>query len=524
MNQTLYKIAILVLASCFISSSVVAYSFVSGLQGQIEGQNASLVSLRNQVVTLENHIVNPSHLDVHLSSSKNELVLGQSCELMVMSNGSVPFTYSWLFERWNIDGLLSNETRTGNQPETTYALTESCLYVNAYVTATDSNGVEGRANLRILDPAIATTNYFLDTPLPIADFYMGQYSNASYFAINGTNWRNFLVNTNGSYVINTCAGNGTRVYVGCSITLNAPIIPTQNYTDIDLHGNLTLANGANCDIIHWDGSKGIIYGVHIHGATNNIFLDGNATGQSALSRGIYINASAEIPNLFVTNDIGYPSAWLFEDLTVENCRNESIRIDSANSQLSHCGFLHVNAWNSGDGEQVVYLRQVIDSFWIGGLIAGFAGQYGVNLESCTAFDFAPDYLNGCHLLIGCSIIDFHPGNIIDNTQAGDTITLAGVYDSTFHDLRMRKINNANTYDAFKMTQGWSYFNCTHNSFSDIDFITGGVTFKYGIEEDSNSANNTYSALNGASTCQTALLRNLGTGDNITCTLGMVAYT
>ena len=76
--------------------------------------------------------------------------------------------------------------------------------------------------------SISTTNYYLDTPLPLASFYVGRYSNGSYFAINGTNWDNFLVSTNASYVFQSildaapngasvCVGNGT--YTGLKLVL-----------------------------------------------------------------------------------------------------------------------------------------------------------------------------------------------------------------------------------------------------------------------------------------------------------------
>jgi parallel beta-helix repeat protein len=40
--------------------------------------------------------------------------------------------------------------------------------------------------------AVATTGYILDTPLPIADWYVGKYSTNNYFAINGSNWDNLM--------------------------------------------------------------------------------------------------------------------------------------------------------------------------------------------------------------------------------------------------------------------------------------------------------------------------------------------
>lgn len=52
--------------------------------------------------------------------------------------------------------------------------------------------------------SITTTNYYLDTPLPIADYYIGKYSNGSYFAINGSNWDNYVVGTNFTDIIYDC--------------------------------------------------------------------------------------------------------------------------------------------------------------------------------------------------------------------------------------------------------------------------------------------------------------------------------
>ena len=97
----------------------------------------------------------------------------------------------------------------------------------------------------------ATTNYFLETPIPVADYYVSQYSNSSYFAVNGSNWDNFLVDSNASYVINTCLRNLTpgrtwkeTVLLTGNITLTAPIL-VANYTKLVITGELKLANGIN---------------------------------------------------------------------------------------------------------------------------------------------------------------------------------------------------------------------------------------------------------------------------------------
>jgi hypothetical protein len=66
---------------------------------------------------------------------------------------------------------------------------------------------------------VATTGYILDTPLPIADWYVGKYSNNNYFAINGSNWDNLMAGV-GSTAWASYTGNYTLVeqYVLGNIT------------------------------------------------------------------------------------------------------------------------------------------------------------------------------------------------------------------------------------------------------------------------------------------------------------------
>jgi hypothetical protein len=57
---------------------------------------------------------------------------------------------------------------------------------------------------------IATGGYILDTPLPIADWYIGKYSNGNYFAINGSNWDNLVAGI-GSTAWAAYTGNYTKI-------------------------------------------------------------------------------------------------------------------------------------------------------------------------------------------------------------------------------------------------------------------------------------------------------------------------
>lgn len=73
---------------------------------------------------------------------------------------------------------------------------------------------------QVQSTGIATGSYFLDTPLPLATFYVGEYSNGTYYACNGSNWQNFLRTDNASYLFEMCIGNMTtggkiKVGLGC---------------------------------------------------------------------------------------------------------------------------------------------------------------------------------------------------------------------------------------------------------------------------------------------------------------------
>lgn len=58
--------------------------------------------------------------------------------------------------------------------------------------------------------ATALTGYILDTPLPIADWYIGTYGTNNYFAINGSNWDNLMRGV-GSTAWSSYSTNYTKV-------------------------------------------------------------------------------------------------------------------------------------------------------------------------------------------------------------------------------------------------------------------------------------------------------------------------
>ena len=166
---------------------------------------------------------------------------------------------------------------------------------------------------------IATTNYVLETPLPIADVYVGQYSNTSYFAVNGSNWDNFVVSSNASYVINSafdCLTVGREwqetVLLTGLFTIDSPIqIP--NYTHFILQGGITLDNGISCNILeNADGAAcevtiegGYLYGVD-GGAGSYAGIAWNQTSDAP-----YYHRTVNIKNVYIEMGSGGSTVGIY---------------------------------------------------------------------------------------------------------------------------------------------------------------------------------------------------------------------
>jgi hypothetical protein len=86
--------------------------------------------------------------------------------------------------------------------------------------------------------ATALTGYILDTPLPIADWYIGTYGTGNYFAINGSNWDNLMRGV-GSTAWAAYATNYTKVeeLVLASVTSGSVYLKDVPF-DLALMGNI----------------------------------------------------------------------------------------------------------------------------------------------------------------------------------------------------------------------------------------------------------------------------------------------
>lgn len=101
-----------------------------------------------------------------------------------------------------------------------------------------------------------TGNYYLDVPLPIASYYIGQFSNNSYFGINGSNWDCFSVTTNFPRLCNNTIGNSTD---GDKVIIQS--------------GNYIIENGAGNILVDKSVS---FHGEACHPSGTNITIEGDS--------------------------------------------------------------------------------------------------------------------------------------------------------------------------------------------------------------------------------------------------------
>lgn len=113
-------------------------------------------------------------------------------------NGSGNYQYEW-----SVNGTI-----TWHEALYEFSFLEACKIVVLSVFVQDSEGNTGYASEIVYDP-IATGSYYLDVPLPLATYHIGQFTNNSVFAVNGSNWDCFLVSDNASYVSEMVTGNMT---------------------------------------------------------------------------------------------------------------------------------------------------------------------------------------------------------------------------------------------------------------------------------------------------------------------------
>ena len=147
--------------------------------------------------------------------------------------------------------------------------------------------------------AIATTNFFLDTPLPISDWYIGRYSSNSYFAINGSNWDNLMGGV-GSSNWASFASNFTKIE---EMVLTSITFGTVYLKEVPFNYNLTIP--VNVSVIeNVNGLTRTFCNANIQGDVYTISVDsinfGYYLAQDSTNRFIN-NLTSKDASLIITN-------------------------------------------------------------------------------------------------------------------------------------------------------------------------------------------------------------------------------
>jgi parallel beta-helix repeat protein len=172
---------------------------------------------------------------------------------------------------------------------------------------------------------VATTNYYLRTPLPIADMYIGKYTNTSYFMIQGSNWNNIMVTSNKTAIEVSAFGNMTsgsvwmkEVTHDLSLTVPANIVVTESVNGAERRfGNVANTQGSPYTISVGSGSESSYYfgedrkgtvvwtSTNYSSAVNNaVSLGGTvkvADGNYVLTAPISLSVSNSVLDLGVAN-------------------------------------------------------------------------------------------------------------------------------------------------------------------------------------------------------------------------------
>lgn len=142
---------------------------------------------------------------------------------------------------------------------------------------------------------IDTGNYYLDVPLPIASYYIGQFTNGSTFAVNGSNWDCFIVSTDAGYVWNQTLGNmtnGGKLQFGSGIfQVNSKIVVQYDGTTMSgmTNNSTTIECGSNFQIELAGGSDGDLTNIVIE----YFYFDGNWSSRTANPAVIYFHGTGD---------------------------------------------------------------------------------------------------------------------------------------------------------------------------------------------------------------------------------------
>lgn len=218
--------------------------------------------------------------------------------------------------------------------------------------------------------------YVLETPFGDTDFTINKYANSSFYAVNMSNFDNFVVSTNLSYVANTCFDSGmvTVKFGPLTATITAPIVMGDNDT---LEGAgaentvFTAVNSLNNPVIQTLASATPHKGVVI----SNIGIDGNEANQAPANyptnnpQGIFL-ADCDEPivryckivncemygvwHIKISSSSGYCTGGLFTDNELVNCNWNALMIGTSGGTALYCRVTNNRVSQSADVGIAIY--------------------------------------------------------------------------------------------------------------------------------------------------------------------------
>lgn len=352
--------------------------------------------------------------------------------------------------------------------------------------------------------------YVLETPFAEVDIIIDKYANTSYYAVNMSNWDNFLVSTNASYVINSVTQlGGQHILLKPDVVIDSPIL-LQNLTHFEFDGVINASAGCTAIFKNKDTCN---YGIIIEGHGTNSIIDGNGI------------ATCGVNFTQTTDRIGvYYPTYQIKSFFVWGATSYGILINFTGSSGSTIWQDDVSSIAESSGAIACDWEYVCDSRLQGGVFDAYdTNQYTLSIKGCYSPYIHPTYMNGHHLFQSCDDLDFSC-LFLDASAGYPCVNLWGVDHSLIHDTMLRA--GSSNVDAGFYLNNTSGATCTDNVFSSIQFRNGtaaGDWFSYGIEESDNTQNyNIYMGISGRE-CGTGVIRFLGTNGNVTCTVGTVIY-
>jgi hypothetical protein len=337
----------------------------------------------------------------------------------------------------------------------------------------------------------------------------GSYSFIVYKNGSNTQYRDWqgqlqATSSNSADIINWVLGNLTvgrtwqeKVLLKGDFTISYPIL-VSSYTILQIDGKITLANGANCNIIEnkhastYDRDITIIGGV----------LDGNSANQGS---GDYNGIK-----IVWETDPGYSEVLPYiyiQDIKVTNVKQDGINIDLTNIANKYLWITNVQSHGDRYGLYIigvwdVMLEHCFFEGWTEGVHCENSGSLYIN----NVYVNYPVHFRNCAFV---TMTNFR----VDIGTNDHGIELDGCWLSAFSNgaVNIFGNNGYNTKAGIELTTS-ATSNSQYNSFSNIVFshYHGNTnSWKYGIEETTGSQDyNAYSALVGYE-CVTATLRKLG---------------